>query len=142
MQKFSVLKKINNVHADINKLINYFDDIKDVSFAYLFGGIARNRISAVSDYDIAVFMKDKKRDGKLYMKILKDLMDILKTDEIDLVVLPHFSIHLMKNIITNKIVINDKEHFERLKFESLVLRMYFDFQYRLEYILDRKLANG
>ena len=116
MQKFSVFKKINNVHTDINKLINYFDDIKDVSFAYLFGGIARNRISAVSDYDIAVFMKDKKRDGKLYMKILKDLMDILKTDEIDLVVLPHFSIHLMKNIITNKIVINDKEHFERLKF--------------------------
>ncbi len=49
-------------------------------------------------------------------------MDILQTDEIDLVILNTADIPLVMNIVKAKEVIVDNDPFERHRFESLAMR--------------------
>jgi len=64
------------------------------------------------------------------LEILGQLMDILQTDEIDLVILNTADIPLVMNIVKAKEIIIDKDPFERHLFESLTMRKYFDFSFK------------
>jgi len=57
-------------------------------------------------------------------------MDILQTDDVDLVIFNTADISLAINIIKAKQIIVDNDPFERHRFESLAMRKYFDFSYR------------
>ena len=52
----------------------------------LFGGLAKGRPLPLSDVDIAIFLKNGVNIADSKLEILGELMDILQTDEIDLVV--------------------------------------------------------
>ena len=80
----------------IQKLKEYFKKHDDVAMAFLFGSKAGNRSHAGSDWDIAVYFKPEKsaveyeEDGREYPeedRVWGDLIDILKTDNVDLLVL-------------------------------------------------------
>jgi hypothetical protein len=70
------------------------------------------------------------------------LIDILQTDEIDLVILNIAHLPLLMNILRNKKVIVDKEPFARHKFESLTMRKYFDFSIKESAQLKRRYLHG
>ncbi len=58
--------------------------------AYLFGSIARGEENCLSDIDIAVLFDEvltKKEAFDLQLKLIVDLGDLLKTKNVDLVVL-------------------------------------------------------
>jgi hypothetical protein len=94
--------------------------------AYLFGGLARGEHRPLSDVDIAVYLSDNvAADVKL--DILGKLIDILGTDEIDLVVLNTASPSLAMNVLRNKRMLADNDPAKRHRFESLSFRKYFDF---------------
>ena len=81
----------------------------------------------MSDVDIAVFLKKAEKVADRKIEILGRLIEILETDEIDLVVLNTANLPLAMRILKNKKLIVDKDPFARHLFESLVMRKYFDF---------------
>jgi predicted nucleotidyltransferase len=112
-----------------------------VVFAYLFGGLARGERRPLSDVDIAVYLAGiVTADVKL--DILGKLIDILGTDEIDLVILNTAPPLLTMNVLRKKQVVADNEPAMRHRFESLSFRKYFDFLPVELDMLTKKVAHG
>lgn len=131
---------------NIEELIPNAQDILErhpnIIFAYLFGGLAKGRISPVSDIDIAVYLANVDDILETKLEILSLLSDTLNTDEIDLVILNTAPLPLRARIIQNKKVLVDKEPALRYSFESLVLREYFDFSIKERAIFSRRYDLG
>lgn len=120
----------------------YLRENRKVIFAYLFGGLAKGKTLPISDIDIAVFLCDDVNYHEEKMEILGNLIDILKTDEIDLVILNKSPLPLTARIIKNKKILVDKDAFLRHRFESLTLRKYFDFSIKERTIFKGRYAIG
>jgi predicted nucleotidyltransferase len=121
---------------------DYFEAHPKVIFSYLFGGLARHHPLPLSDVDIAVYLKQDSDFAESKLNILGRLMDILHTDEIDLVILNRDDISLVINIIKSKKIIVDKDPFERHLFESLIMRKSFDFSFKELHQLRRRYLHG
>ena len=92
--------------------------------------------------DIAVFLKKAEKVADRKIEILGKLIEILETDEIDLVVLNTADLPLVMGILKNKKLIVDKDPFARHIFESLVMRKYFDFSINESAQLQRRYLHG
>ena len=92
--------------AKIRKLKKYFQEEDNVLMAFVFGSQAKGLNRRVSDWDIGVYFKpeeylelETERDYPNEDKIRSDLIDILKTDEVDFVVLNRAKSSLVYNIL-------------------------------------------
>lgn len=113
----------------------------DVLFGYLFGSFARGKTTALSDVDIAVYLSGSVFSEKR-IDIIGDLMDILKTEEVDLVILNTAPVALRMRILRNKRLLADMSPFVRHSFESSTIRSYFDFSKAESKILEERYLNG
>ena len=120
----------------------YLESHPKVLFAYLFGGLAKGKLQPLSDVDLAVYLIQSQSFSDLKLDILGNLIEILQTDEIDLVVLNTAELPLQMNALKTKKVIVDKDPFARHKFESLIMRKFFDFSMIESAILRRRYING
>lgn len=89
-------RSVDSPEGKIKKLKEYFKKRDDVMMAFLFGSQAQKRAHGGSDWDIAVYFKSEvekvewEEQGRDYLaenQVWSDCMDILKTDNVDLVVL-------------------------------------------------------
>lgn len=96
----------------------------------------------LSDVDIAVYLKELADVRKEKMEILGTLIDLLQTDEIDLVILNKAPLTLRMKILENKKVIVDNVPSLRHQYESLTMREYFDFSVREMGILERRFFHA
>jgi len=96
----------------------------------------------LSDVDIAVYLKEASDVPEKKMEILGALIDILQTDEIDLVVLNSAPLPLRRRILESKKVVVDHEPSRRHHYESLTMREYFDFSIKEKDILYRRFLSG
>ena len=126
----------------IPKAVLYLQSMPDILFAYLFGSFGREKHLPLSDVDIAVYIQEPTVVQEKKMEILGALIDILQTDEIDLVVLNTASLPLRMRILENKKVVVDREPFMRHRYESLTMREYFDFSILEREILNRRFLGG
>ena len=122
--------------------IEYLESNSEVLFAYLFGSLAKAKPKPLSDVDIAVYLNSGTHIVESKLAILGKLIDILQTDEVDLVVLNNADLPLVINILKNKKLIVDKSQFSRHIFESLMMRKYFDFSVFESAQLKRRYLNG
>jgi predicted nucleotidyltransferase len=120
----------------------YLESHPRIFFAYLFGGFARRKPQPLSDVDIAVYLKPDCNFAENKLDILGNLIDILQTDEIDLVVLNSAELPLIMNVLRNKKALVDKNPFCRHSFESLAMRKYFDFSIKESAQLKRRYLHG
>jgi predicted nucleotidyltransferase len=114
----------------------------DVSFAYLFGGLAAGRRTPLSDVDVAVFLTSEADPIEARLEILGELMGALGTERIDLVVLNAAPLSLRGRILASRKLLADNRPFERHAFESLTQREFFDFGVRERRLLRRRYLNG
>ena len=111
-----------NILTLLPAAIRYLESNSEVLFAYLFGSLAKAKPKPLSDVDIAVYLNSGTHIVESKLAILGKLIDILQTDEIDLVVLNNADLPLVINILKNKKLIVDKSQFSRHIFESLMMR--------------------
>ncbi len=131
-----------NIENLLLKAINYLEGRQDVEFAYLFGSIGKGKRLPLSDVDIAIYLKDSSLIQEKKMEILGILMNLLETDEIDLVILNEAPLTLRMKILEGKTVVVDHFPSLRHRFESLVMREYFDFSVVENAILKRRFLSG
>jgi len=131
-----------NIEDLIPKALTYLQSMPDIIFAYLFGSFAKGKNFSLSDVDIAVYLKEPSDIQEKKMEILGTLIDILQTDEIDLVALNSAALPLRMRILENKKVVVDREPFLRHHYESLTMREYFDFSILEREILNRRFLSG
>ncbi|MBT8364449.1 MAG: nucleotidyltransferase domain-containing protein [Deltaproteobacteria bacterium] len=124
------------------KASDYLETHPKVLFAYLFGGLVKGKPQPLSDVDIAVYLAENLSLPTVKLDILGKLIDILQTDEIDLVVLNTAELPLIINVLKSKKVIVEIDPFARHTFESLAMRKYFDFSIKESAILQRRYLHG
>ena len=125
----------------IKKASEFFNQRNDVLFAYLFGSYAGNRATPRSDIDIAVYLGNEVYDSAKKMDLIHSLSIVLKEDALDLVILNQAPVTLAINVLKKHIMIIDKNPLIRHRFESLIMRKYFDFSIIEKEILERRF-NG
>ena len=130
-----------NIKHTLPKVEAYLQSRGDVLFAYLFGSLAREKPMPLSDVDIAVYLSEGTNILQKKMDILGKLIDILETDEIDLVILNNAQIALRFKILESKKIIADNSPFLRHQYESLTMREYFDFSIIEMDILERRFLH-
>ena len=131
-----------NILDFLPQVVDFLKNRQKVVFSYLFGSLARDKVLPLSDIDVAIYLKEGVDLNKEKMNILQDLIDLLGTEEIDLVLLNTAPLTLKARIVENKKILVDKEPFLRHSFESLVLREYFDFSKKEEEIFKRRFLIG
>ena len=117
---------------------NYLETRNDVMFAYLFGGLSKGEPKPLSDVDIAVYLSENAECIQAKSEIIENLVDILRTDEIDVIILNQSSLSLKMNVLKNNRVLVDKKPFLRHTYQSLIFRKYFDFNKFESNILKRR----
>ena len=134
-------KKIpEDIHQKIDLLTDLFMEDSNIIFAYLFGGLARNKRRPLSDVDLGIYVKNIK--GLNYLSLFSKISKILCTDEIDLVVLNSAPISLAGRSLQKRKILIDKDPFLRHKYESRILREFFDFTIKEKEILHRRYGIG
>jgi predicted nucleotidyltransferase len=131
-----------NIDDLLPEAFEYLRSEKDILFAYLFGSLVDRNIGPLSDVDIAVYLAEKVSFAEEKLEILGNLANILRTDEIDLVVLNKAPLTLKMKILEKKKIIVDKEPFLRHRYESLTMRQYFDFSFKESSILSKRFLRG
>ena len=128
------------VQKGIDSLAPLFIADSNIIFAYLFGGLLRERQNFLSDVDIALFAKEINELD--YLDLFGTIADTLETEEVDLVILNNAPLSLTGRILGNRKVLIDKDPFLRHRYESLVLREFFDFTIKERDILQRRYGIG
>ncbi|HYA11839.1 MAG TPA: nucleotidyltransferase domain-containing protein [Thermodesulfovibrionales bacterium] len=129
-----------DINQKMSSLTDFFLYESNVVFAYLFGGMVKDRPNPLRDVDLAVYLKDTKKLD--YLEMFGKIADILGTDEIDLVILNHAPVSLSGRILQGRKILIDKEPFVRHNFESRILREFFDFSVKERDILKRRYGIG
>ncbi|MFW6111108.1 MAG: type VII toxin-antitoxin system MntA family adenylyltransferase antitoxin [Thermoproteota archaeon] len=113
-----------------------------VMVAYLFGSRVKGGVGVLSDIDIAVLLDgklDKQEIFDLRLKLINCLSSILKTDNIDVVVMNIAPLSLNYNIISEGKILHSKDDRERVRFETRILSRYLDRKYYDEKYVDAGL---
>ncbi len=124
----------------INLLSELFLNDSNIVFAYLFGGLLKERPNPLSDVDIAVFVKNTKKLD--YLELFNKITNALGTDEVDLVILNTSPLSLTGRVLQKRRILIDKDPLLRHRYESLILRNYSDFKIKEGSILKRRYRIG
>jgi len=118
----------------IIKNVKMLLDDEPVSFAYLFGSMARGRAHAKSDVDIAVYL-DPELDklGRFDLRLrLTDKLAAHLVKDVDVVDLAAAPLSLRHYIMRDGILIIEKQRLQRIGFEVSSRREYFDLKRHLD----------
>jgi len=123
-----------------NQIKFILENEEHVLFAYLFGSSATGNITPMSDVDIAAYLNPHTDKTKEKIDLIGTLLETLRTDKIDLVILNNAPLTLTARIIRNKVILVDKFPFKRHSFESLILRQYYDFSLKETKLFERRFS--
>jgi len=131
-----------DILSRIPRAIKVLSEDNNVTFAYLFGGIAKGKVTPLSDVDIAVYLKDTDNLAEYKFTLFDKLTEALGTNELDLVILNTAPISLTGRVLQNKEILVDKSPFQRHRYESVTLRKFFDFKIKEEMFFSRRYGIG
>jgi len=129
MQRFGA-KKIT-ITDDLQKLAEKELSHLPVFFAYIFGSAISGDLREDSDIDVALFLdpntpKNTQLDARLTAhEIIGKIFDV-PTEALDITILNQAPLALRLAVINEGIVLMEKDHQARVKFEINILREYDD----------------
>jgi len=131
MERNSVKGRNSDEFKSILK--EYFKMHPEVEVAYIFGSVARGRDGALSDIDIAIIIDSKQINEKAYRygyraEIHTDLIKLLKTNNIDLVILNEANTLLKHQVLHYGKLICSKNEKKRIEFQIDIINKYNDFK--------------
>lgn len=137
------------IDENIKKQIIEVLENQDVTLAYVFGSHASGKVSALSDFDLAVlFSKDvgKEEYFNKELKIAGDIGRIMRIDRVDVINLAMARNPLLKhNAIFESMPILVKDNKVKFNLERIIRQEYEDTKYLRETsykIMRRQIKNG
>lgn len=104
-------------------------DKDGVVSAMLIGSQARGEAGPLSDVDIAVWHEpalDRDQSWDLQLSLMGAAQDILRTNEVDVVMLNHAPPLLQHRAIRDAVRLVERDYAQRVRFETRALLDYFD----------------
>jgi len=126
--------RVLEMKEKIEELKEYFSKKEKVVLAFLFGSRAENREGRISDWDIGIYLKsdhwewEEEKDYPIYQTLWDELIDFLKTDRVDLVLLNKVPLYMVGKILNQGIPLTIKD--ERIYFKLLTLGLREQENYR------------
>lgn len=114
---------------EIGKLSAFFKAHSEVKLVYFFGSRSRREHGKLSDYDFAVYLdsRNKARMYEIKVDLIVKISQLLKTDNIDVVILNLTNNADLKYLVVKEgRLIYEKEPFKVIV-EPRILNEYFDF---------------
>jgi len=108
------------------KIKKIFFDENNILLAYIFGSQLRGKTGPLSDYDFAVFLSQKPSFQFKY-KLKNKLVNVLNSEQVDLVILNDAPVELKYKVIATGKIIYQKNSTIRTEFEADTLSRYFDY---------------
>jgi len=130
-------KNINEIKRILK---SYFLEHSEIEVVYIFGSLASGKANALSDIDIGILLDKGQIDEKLYRygykaEILTDLIKLLKTNNVDLVILNEANYLLRHRVLYSGKVIYSRSEKRRIQFQVNTIDKYADFkQLKQEYM--------
>jgi uncharacterized protein len=109
-----------------------------IVFAYVFGGVARGRVSPLSDVDVAFYLDGDPDSPEALLDLVGVVSDVFESDAVDVVILNSAPLSLAGRIQESAIVLVDRDPHRRHVYESLTRRMFWDFQIKERQILEAR----
>lgn len=118
----------------LQQLKKLFKSYPEIKLVYFFGSRATKKASKLSDYDFAVYFAcdDREKIFDIRLDLIAELSKLLKTDNVDVLVLNETESPEMKYfIIKEGKLIYEVEPYKVLV-EPKILNEYFDFDFMLK----------
>lgn len=121
--------KANNLEKNKEGLIQYFEKHPEIEVAYIFGSVAQGKITPLSDIDIAILIDTDQIDENAYRygykaEILSDFIKLLKTNDIDLVILNEVNTLLRHRVLYSGKILHSKNGKKRIVFQTTTISKY------------------
>ncbi len=116
----------------IEQLERFLEKREEIQFAILFGSIAKGTSNKLSDVDIAVMLAPDFKDSSPYgyqATLTADLMQELKRNDVDVVILNEAPILLKYEIMRYGDFIHIRDKQARIQFQVDTLNQYEDFKH-------------
>jgi hypothetical protein len=126
---------------DLERIRECLKKHDEVELAYLFGSSASGRTGKLSDVDVGIYLSEDLNR----LELMGELTSLLKTDEIDLVIMNRASVSLNYEIIKCNRPIYVKNRGKKVEVEHEILSKYLDRRYhdKLYYeIFRRRVIEG
>lgn len=131
--------------VSLGKLNDIFKHYSYIASAYLFGSHASGKITPDSDVDIAILLKSNAPKGKELIHeedyLAYRVAKALGVKEVDLIELNSKGLIFQHNILRTGHLIYDGDPPFRIKFETLVIIYFCDFEPTLRYIENIQLQS-
>ena len=112
---------------EIANVINYAKQIENVMALYLVGSFDTPYHTPLSDIDFAVILKEKMEFSE-QAKILTDIMEILKTDRVDIIFLPGAGLPIQHKVLRDGRLLYNRDTIFLADFIEATIKRYCDFQ--------------
>ncbi len=114
-------------------LKEYFQKHSEIEVAYIFGSVTQGRASSLSDIDLAVITDSQQIKEETYRygykaAILTDLIKLLKTNDVDLVILNEVNTLLKHRVLYFGRLIYSKNERKRIAFQTDTINKYNDYK--------------
>lgn len=103
--------------------------IKEIDLLYLFGSVASKQATPLSDLDLAVLLNKRVPETKYFdlrLLLIDRFAKILKTSEIDLVLLNQAPPLLSYEVVRGGKILFERDRGERIDYECKTFSIYFD----------------
>jgi predicted nucleotidyltransferase len=112
---------------DMTSVIDYTKQNENMMVLYLVGSFDTRYHTPLSDIDFAVISRNEMKFNE-QAKVLSDFMEILHTDNVDIIFLPGAGLPMQHKVLSNGRLLYNRDPIFLANFIEQTIKLYCDFQ--------------